>query len=65
MGFRFSKRIKIAPGIQLNLSKSGVGVSVGAKGLKISTGPKGTRLTASLPGTGISYTKQIGKKKSK
>lgn len=65
MGFRFSKRIKLLPGVQLNLSKSGVGVSVGGKGLRVSKGPKGTRLTASLPGTGLSYTKQLGKKKSK
>jgi Protein of unknown function (DUF4236) len=65
MGFRFSKRIKIAPGVQLNLSKSGVGMSVGVPGLRVSKGVKGTRLTAGIPGTGISYTKQLGKKKRK
>jgi broad specificity phosphatase PhoE len=32
---RFQKSIRIAPGIRINLSKSGVGVSVGPKGLKV------------------------------
>ena len=54
MAFRFSKRIKIAKGISLNLSKSGIGMSAGVKGLRFGTGPRGSRFTASLPGTGIS-----------
>ena len=54
MAFRFSKRIKIAKGINLNLSKSGIGMSAGVKGLRVGTGPRGGRVTASLPGTGIS-----------
>lgn len=62
MGFRFSKRIKLAKGINLNLSKSGIGISAGVKGARIGTGPKGTRATLSIPGTGISYSKGIGRK---
>ena len=34
MGFRFSKRIKILPGVSINLSKSGVSASVGPRGAK-------------------------------
>ena len=34
MGFlRFQRRIGIAPGLELNLSKSGVSLSAGVKGL--------------------------------
>ncbi len=39
MGFRFQKRIKIAPGARLNVSKRGLGVSAGPRGATISTGP--------------------------
>ncbi len=55
MGFRFRKRIKIAPGISLNLSKSGVSTSLGGKGLTVNVGRGKTRTTAGIPGTGISY----------
>ena len=41
MAWSFRKRIKIAPGVNLNLSKSGVSTSVGPKGAKINVGPKG------------------------
>ena len=46
MGWYFRKSIKIAPGIRLNLSKSGLGVSGGVKGFRISTGPRGTQVNA-------------------
>lgn len=55
MGFRFHRRIRILPGIHLNLSKSGVGLSLGAPPFTVSIGPRGVRETASLPGAGISY----------
>ena len=54
MGLRFNKRIKIAKGVNLNLSKSGIGVSAGVKGARVGVGPCGTRVTTSIPGTGIS-----------
>jgi hypothetical protein len=56
-GFRFYRRIKVLPGIKLNVSKSGVSTSVGVKGAHVTIGgPRGTRATAGLPGTGVSYT---------
>jgi hypothetical protein len=55
MGFRFRKRIKIAPGISLNLSKSGISTSLGGKGFTVNIGRGKTRTTVGLPGTGISY----------
>ncbi len=60
MGFRFHKGISLGKLFRLNISKTGVGGSVGVKGLSLSTGPAGTRVTVGLPGTGLSYTKQIG-----
>jgi hypothetical protein len=62
MGVRFRKAIKILPGIKLNLSKKGIGISAGVKGAHISTGPAGQRLTTSIPGTGLSYISRSHKK---
>ncbi len=38
MGFRFRKRIRIAPGLAINISKSGVSTSIGGKGSTINIG---------------------------
>lgn len=59
MGFRFSKRIRMAKGINLNLSKSGIGISAGVKGFRIGAGPRGVRATTTIPGTGISFSQQL------
>ena len=59
MAWSFRKRIKIAPGVNINLSKSGVSTSVGPKGAKVTIGPKGTYLHTSIPGTGIYSRKRI------
>jgi hypothetical protein len=50
--FKFRKRIKLFPGLWINLSKKGVSVSAGVKGLTVNS--RG-RSTVSLPGTGLSY----------
>jgi hypothetical protein len=34
MGFRWQRRIKIAPGLRLNVSKSGLGLSVDTRGAR-------------------------------
>ncbi len=60
MGFRLFRRIKIAPGVTLNLSKSGLSASFGPRGAKFTVGPKGTRQTVGLPGTGLYYTTSHG-----
>lgn len=57
MAWNFRKRIKIAPGVHLNLSKGGVSTSIGPKGAKISIGKNGTYLNTSIPGTGL-YSRQ-------
>ena len=56
MGLRLFRRIKIAPGITLNLSKSGLSASAGVRGARVTLGPRGVRRTVGIPGTGISYT---------
>lgn len=60
MAWSYRKRIKIAPGVSINLSKSGVSTSVGPTGARVTFGPKGTFLHTSIPGTGIYSRKKIG-----
>lgn len=55
MGFRFSKRFSILPGVRLNVSGSGLGLSVGPRGASVSINRNGVYGNASLPGTGLSY----------
>lgn len=55
MAWSFRKRIKIAPGVDVNLSKSGISTSVGPKGAKVNVGPKGSTVYTSIPGTGLYY----------
>ena len=63
MGFRFRKSINFGP-FRINFSKSGIGYSFGGKGFRVTKTATGkTRTTASIPGTGISYTKETGKKR--
>lgn len=54
MAFRFRKSVKIAPGIRLNFSKSGVSTSIGGRGATVNFSKRGTRVTAGIPGTGLS-----------
>jgi hypothetical protein len=60
MGWRLRKSFKIAPGIRLNLSRRGLGVSAGVRGFRVSAGPSGVRRTISIPGTGLYNTQSIG-----
>lgn len=54
MGLRFRKRVKIAPGVYLNMSKSGVSTTLKAgKGLSVNMGKDGTYLNTGIPGTGV------------
>lgn len=61
MGWGFRKSIKIAPGVRVNLSKSGISTSIGGKGFTYNT--RG-RVTASLPGTGIRFTHNMNTKRT-
>ena len=60
MAFRFQRRIRLAPGVRLNLSKRGLGLSVGPRGASLSLGPSGVHGHAGIPGTGLSYRQKLG-----
>jgi len=60
MSFRFWRRVKILPGVTLNLSKSGGSLSLGPRGAKFTLGSRGRRTTVGIPGTGLFYTKTYG-----
>ncbi|MGH8379241.1 DUF4236 domain-containing protein [Pseudomonas sp.] len=60
MALRFRKSFKVAPGVRINLSKSGISTSVGGKGVTANLSKKGTRVTTSIPGTGLSSSKLYG-----
>ena len=56
MGFRFRRSIKIAPGIHLNVGKTGKpSISVGVRGAHVTVGSKGVTTSVGIPGTGLSY----------
>lgn len=65
MGFRFQKRIKIAPGVRVNISKSGFSTSIGPRGASVTVGKRGVRANVGIPGTGISYSEQLTSNRSK
>ena len=52
----FRKSFKVAPGVHINLSKRGTGVSFGGRGAHVSLSPTGrVTKTLNIPGTGIYY----------
>lgn len=62
MGFRMRKSIKVAPGVRLNVSKSGVGASVGGRGGRYSVHSSGRRTVSAGGGVipGVYYQKTTG-----
>lgn len=60
MAFRFFRRLKLAPGLTLNLTKRGGSLSFGPRGAKLTAGTSGVRRTVSVPGTGLWYTERVG-----
>lgn len=59
MGFRFHRSLRIAPGVRLNVSKSGFSLSFGSSPLTINFGRGRERITGSLPGSGLSYSEAL------
>lgn len=60
MGWRFRRSFKIAPGVRFNVSKSGVSWSLGGRGATVNLSKRGVRQTIDMPGTGLSFTQQLG-----
>jgi hypothetical protein len=56
VGLRFQRRVRIFPGLRLNLSRSGVGVSIGSRGAHVGITARGQHYASvGLPGTGVSW----------
>jgi Protein of unknown function (DUF4236) len=65
MGWNLRRRKKILPGVNLNVSNKGIGISVGPEHAKISISPsKKITSNVGIPGTGIRYTNVSNTKKS-
>jgi hypothetical protein len=61
MGVRFRKRIKLAPGLHLNLSSSGLSLSAGPRGASMTFGGRGgTYMNAGIPGSGLYMRERVG-----
>lgn len=63
MGFRFRKSKKILPGVKVNFSKRGMGVSFGGKNARYSISPTGRRTTSFKVAPGLTYTTSSGGRK--
>lgn len=56
MGLRFRQRIKVFPGVHVNVSLGGMSVSMGGPGATVNIGKNlRVRGTVGLPGSGLSY----------
>jgi len=56
---RLWRRVRVAPRVTINLSKSGPSVSLGPRGSKVTFGQRGVRQTVGIPGTGLFATRQL------
>jgi hypothetical protein len=63
MPFRFRRGVRVAPGLRLTLGTRGLSASFGRRGAHLTTGPSGTKATISAPGTGVSYTTTIARRR--
>lgn len=62
MAVKFNNRVKIAPGVKVNVGLKGVSTTIGPKGASVNIGKKGVYANASLPGTGLSSRTKISDK---
>ena len=59
MGLRVWRRVRIAPGLTVNVSRRGASLSAGGRGHWLTAGRRGLRGTVGIPGTGIWYTTRL------
>lgn len=59
MAIRFRKTIKIAPGVRINIGKTGISTSLGPKGATVNLRGGKRKLTTGIPGSGLSHTQDI------
>lgn len=60
MGVRFRRSIKLAPGLRLNFSGSGVSLSAGPRGASVNFGSRGAFVNTGIPGTGLYSRSRLG-----
>ena len=66
MSWLFRRRIRLIPGVRLNVSKSGLSASVGIRGASVTLGGRGgTYTNVGIPGTGLYSRTRVGGGKSK
>ena len=59
MSWRYHRSVRLLPGVRLNLSKSGVGVSIGGRGAHVGLTARGRRyVSVSALGTGLSWRRE-------
>lgn len=59
MAIRFNRRIRIAPGIRLNVGRSRTSVTLGKPGASLNLGQDGVRAMTGVPGTGLGASHQV------
>jgi AAA+ superfamily predicted ATPase len=59
MPIRFKRRIRLFPGVYLNIGKTGVSTTIGPRGANINIGKSGTYLNTAILGTGVSWREKI------
>lgn len=63
MGWRYRKTVRVAPGVRVNVAKTGPSLSIGPRGASVNVSRGGLRLTLALLGTGLGYVVQRGWKR--
>lgn len=64
MGLRFRRSFKLAPGIRMNLSGSGMSWTLGPRGASVNLGKRGTYFNAGIRGTGLSSRTRLSSSRS-
>lgn len=62
MGWSFRRRIKVIPGVYLNVSRRGVSATVGVRGASLTFRGDGTYANVGIPGTGVYGRQKISAK---
>jgi hypothetical protein len=63
MPLRFYRRLRIAPGLTINLSERGVSATVGERGAHLTIGTRGKTASVGVPGSGVSRVERGGWRK--
>jgi len=63
--WKYRKRVRLLPGVTINISKSGLSTTLGPRGANINLGRSGAFLNTGIPGTGIYNRQKIGQSRNK